>query len=397
MNNFALDTNKVSCARLLETSKIPQRLYYMDNLRALAMMLGVVFHSALAYSPRLIDSWFTSDQQNSDIIEFCVYFLHLFRMPLFFFISGFFAVMMIEKRSARAYLQNRSKRILLPFVLFLPLLIGSILFLVSWALVNVDNPPVFLQFLGSSEAKKMPPSTMHLWFLFNLYLFAIMAACLHRMTLFSHTFSSPFTLKLFFLLILPMLLLPALLSQASPLPAADKFYPQLWSFGFYGVLFLAGGLFFKHQQLLKDLFRYQTFLLVISVIAYSYYYNQIPTELNVKVAQESPIFNLSHSVLALAEAIVAVYMTLYCLMLGKRFLNIQNPALTFMADSSYWTYLMHIPILLFIQFQLLNLDINMWVKYVLSVAVTLLICFASYQLLVKKTLIGRMLNGKKNK
>jgi len=395
MNNPAFDTNIDSCAISVESSQTSSRLYYMDNLRALAMLLGVVFHAALAYSPRLSESWFTSDQQNSVLLEFSVYFLHLFRMPLFFFISGFFALMMIEKKSAKAYLQNRSKRILLPFVLFLPLLIGSIMLLIGWALGNVDNPPIFLQFIGSPEAKQMGPSTMHLWFLFNLYLFAIMAVCLHKMKLFSHTISNRLATKPFFLLLLPLLLLPALISQSSPLPAADKFYPQLWSFGFYGVLFLAGGLLYKQQKLLSELFSYQTALLAISVIAYVYFYNHIPAELNVNMPQESVTWSLSHGALAFTEAIIAVYMTLYCLMVGKRLLNTKNRILTFIADSSYWTYLLHIPVLLLIQFNLLNLDINMWVKFILSVSVTLLICFFSYQLLVRKTLIGRLLNGRK--
>jgi hypothetical protein len=42
--------------------------------------------------------------------------------------------MMIEKKSAKTYLQNRTKRFLLPFVLFLPLVIGSIMLLIGWAM-----------------------------------------------------------------------------------------------------------------------------------------------------------------------------------------------------------------------------------------------------------------------
>jgi len=315
-------------------------------------------------------------------------------MPLFFFISGFFALMMIEKKSARAYLKNRSKRILLPFVLFLPLIIGSIMFLIGWALDNVDKPPVFLQFLGSPEAKKMAPSTMHLWFLFNLYLFAIMTVCLHKLKLFSHNISKRVATKSFYLLLLPLLLLPALISQPSPLPAADKFYPEVWSFGFYGVLFLAGGLLYKQQKLLDDLLKYKIVLLAISVISYGYFYNHIPAETDVKIPQGSIVLSLTHSALALTEAIIAVYMTLFALMIGKRVLNSQNRLLTFISNSSYWTYLLHIPVLLFIQFQLLNLDINMWIKFILSVTITLFVCFVSYLLLVKKTVVGRLLNGK---
>ena len=35
-----------------------QRLYYMDNLRAWAMLVGIVFHVALAYSPYMHNIWF---------------------------------------------------------------------------------------------------------------------------------------------------------------------------------------------------------------------------------------------------------------------------------------------------------------------------------------------------
>lgn len=63
----------------VESSQISSRLYYMDNLRALAMLLGVVFHAALAYSRRLNESWFTSDQQNSILLAGGV----LYKLDLF--------------------------------------------------------------------------------------------------------------------------------------------------------------------------------------------------------------------------------------------------------------------------------------------------------------------------
>ena len=36
------------------------RYHYMDNVRALAMFVGVLFHASLAYSPLLQNLWFTS-------------------------------------------------------------------------------------------------------------------------------------------------------------------------------------------------------------------------------------------------------------------------------------------------------------------------------------------------
>jgi glucan biosynthesis protein C len=120
MNNASIDSDIPSCAMSVESSQISSRLYYMDNLRALAMLLGVVFHAALAYSPRLNESWFTSDQQNSILLEFSVYFLHLFRMPLFFFISGFFALMMIEKKVLRPICKTERNGSYYPLCSFYP-------------------------------------------------------------------------------------------------------------------------------------------------------------------------------------------------------------------------------------------------------------------------------------
>ena len=45
-------------------------------------------------------------------------FIHGFRMPLFFFVSGFFTMMMWQGRGSRGLLIHRSKRIVLPFFVF---------------------------------------------------------------------------------------------------------------------------------------------------------------------------------------------------------------------------------------------------------------------------------------
>jgi glucan biosynthesis protein C len=65
------------------------------------------------------------------------------------------------------------------------------------------------------------------------------------------------------------------------------------------------------------------------------------------------------------------------------------------ADSSYWLYLTHIPPVLFMQWLLLFLPVPALVKFTVGFLITMLILFASYELLVRRTVIGRILNGKK--
>ena len=71
-------------------STVESRLYYFDNLRALAMIAGVFFHAALAYSPMSHNIWLSADIEQSIIVDWISWFTHLFRMPLFFVIAGFF-------------------------------------------------------------------------------------------------------------------------------------------------------------------------------------------------------------------------------------------------------------------------------------------------------------------
>ena len=81
-----------------------ERFNGLDAARAAAMLLGVFYHLPIAFmggfmgappSPKsAIDGW-----------------LHSFRMPLFFLISGFFARMMLSKYGWRKYLLRRWQRI----------------------------------------------------------------------------------------------------------------------------------------------------------------------------------------------------------------------------------------------------------------------------------------------
>src|SRR3546814_2774664 len=61
--------------------RVPQeRLHYMDHLRALAMLAGVFFHAALAYSPVMNGFFPTADRQTSVWVDAVVWGLHLVRM-----------------------------------------------------------------------------------------------------------------------------------------------------------------------------------------------------------------------------------------------------------------------------------------------------------------------------
>lgn len=89
-------------------------------------------------------------------------------------------------------------------------------------------------------------------------------------------------------------------------------------------------------------------------------------------------------------------MAIYCLLIGKKFINQQNKIFRFISDSSYWIYILHIPILFYVQFLLLDVDLNMWLEFIISVVSTMLIGALTYVIFFQRTPLGTLLNGKKN-
>ena len=81
------------------------RLHALDAVRAGALLLGVVFHAGFSFIPGMIAGiWAFDDNSPSTSISVLVFVSHIFRMSLFFFIAGFFARMMFQKKGARGLL-----------------------------------------------------------------------------------------------------------------------------------------------------------------------------------------------------------------------------------------------------------------------------------------------------
>lgn len=378
------------------------RVHYMDNLRAFAMLLGIFFHAALAYSPSLKDVWLTASSQNSEIVDFVAFFSHTFRMPLFFLIAGFFTALLIQKRGFGAMIKNRLMRITVPLAIFLPLVMLAFAMLIGWAMENIQAKSPMLGLIAMMaqypDAPPPPVTTMHLWFLYQLTFFYILTAVVVKWVNFdwmSRIVKSP---KLF-LLLAPLLLVPALLTQHAPIPAPEQFMPQLWSFGFFGLFFLFGYGLFNYQYFLDQLKPYAWIMLTISVVAYTVFFQIFPRHSSFQeimtVMATSPVIGLKHAALATLQAYISVFMSLTLLIIGRTMFNKQNSSMKLIADSSYWTYIIHLPVLWLIQFALLDTEWPLLAEFIISSFGTVLIGLISYLIFVRWTPIGWLLNGRK--
>jgi len=378
------------------------RVHYMDNLRAFAMLLGIFFHAALAYSPSLKEVWLPASPENSVIVDFIAFFSHTFRMPLFFLIAGFFTALLIQKRGLGAMLKNRLMRITLPFSIFLPLVLAAFAILIGWALENVQAKSPMLGLIAMMaqypDAPAPPVTTAHLWFLYQLTFFYVVTVVVVKWLNFDWMAKIVNAPK-WFLVLGPLLLVPALVTQHAPIPAPEQFIPQLWSFGFFGLFFVFGYGLFSHQDLIDKLRPYVWLMLGTSVAAYIVFFQLFPRHSSMQeimtVMAISPTIDLKQGVLASLQAYISAFMSLALLIIGRSLFNQQSAGIKLIADSSYWIYIIHLPILWLIQFYLLDTEWPWLVEFLLSSFGTVAIGLISYLLFVRWTPIGWLLNGKK--
>ena len=97
------------------------RIHGFDSLRAILMLLGIVLHVTLSYTPH--GFWpFKDPRVQSDSLGAILDWIHLFRMPLFFLLSGYFSAMLWSTKGIRKMIKHRLLRIVLPFLLFVIIL-----------------------------------------------------------------------------------------------------------------------------------------------------------------------------------------------------------------------------------------------------------------------------------
>ena len=147
------------------------RLHNLDAMRGILMLVGVYFHLAFKYSAgkdngHIFFDWFTGQT-------------HYFRMPAFFILAGFFGALLYYRRGAKSMMLNRFKRILLPLVIFLPIIHVIEKFGRSFSKFQEDNLGIVYSlkntFTKSYSLWEMVPweSTHHLWFLNFLFVMSL--------------------------------------------------------------------------------------------------------------------------------------------------------------------------------------------------------------------------------
>lgn len=382
------------------------RLHALDAVRAIALLSGIALHAALSYAPG-VDShlWPLRDSQNGLTMSVGIFLIHIFRMPVFFLLAGFFARMMFRSKGTRPFLRNRAGRILLPLVLgWLACFLG-IAGVVLWYLVRMN---------GGRMPEAVPPELassgftfLHLWFLYILCWLYACVLLIRRAVLtldprgasvdlldriIRITWSSPFKSLL---LAIPIILAFLLQPQwewwfGIPTPGYTVI-PPVWPFFMYGYLFGLGWMLDRQRPLLESLRATWLSRLSMGFGAACICLAMAGAEASI-VAVDDAQTKLVYAVL---YGVAMISLVLAFIGLGVRFLANASPVVRYFSDASYWMYIAHLPIVMAMQTLMMPFDLHWSVKFMAVNAVTCTVLLLAYRYCVRSSWIGLMLNGRK--
>lgn len=346
-----------------------ERYHDLDALRAFAMVLGVAFHSALFVTPLRYFPWPVHVGVVQPAITGICLFIHIFRLPLFFFLAGCFAHVSYQRSGARGFIYHRLIRIGLPLFIYLLLaspIHGYELYLLMNNHIKITTPIVIntLGFIGP------------LWFLYYLLGYALLFA-----TVLTFRQRIPFKLPYAYLktflskpltplfLSLPAMILLWLNNSIDVIPFYTlELNPAI--FCYYLLFFIFGWCYFDCRKQLGCLYQKSFHYLWAALLLSLLYVLLIPYE------QDMPSL---FKPLMLCHAVIAWLMLFGLLGVFHRYANAYNAVISYLASSSYWVYLIEVPVIILLQLFLMSATPYLWLNAVCIFLIGLVFTLITYR------------------
>ncbi len=367
------------------------RLHALDHLRAAAMLLGIALHAAMSFATVPL-GWVVQDVGRHWSFDVLIGGIHGFRMQLFFFIAGFFGRLLGERLGAGGFLSNRLRRIGIPFVLGMVVLVPLMGWLWVWGMGGTSEVGV--------GAMRIP--TAHLWFLQYLMIFygvGVVVAGLGRWVpggllaradgLFERWMRGGRVLIL--LLPVTVLVLWGGPSLGEVGEVGGGFVPVPRALVYYGMFFGMGWWVQRCRVCLGSLEVGLKKGFAMAVVALLVHW--LVLAMGVKAGD--PHFMVFKVVGLLGAAGYAWVMTFVATGWFSRFAARPRRWMRYLADASYWCYLIHLPLQMWMQIGVAKWPVNGWVKFAGINVVSMMILLLSYEWLVRYTWVGGVLNGRR--
>ena len=383
-----------------------ERLHALDAVRGFALLLGIGFHATMSFLASPHQLWLVMDRSPSTTLTVVFFVSHIFRMVTFFLIAGFFAHLMFHRRGERGFIRDRLRRIGLPLVIGWPVLIAAIVACAAWAAFVMtghvpDAPPV------DPNPPPLAFPLTHLWFLYVLLWFYAITVVVRRGVerLDAHgrlrarvdrvvrwLVDTPYGVVVMSIPTGIGLLAFAGWRPWFGIPTPDNsLLPNVAALTAFGSAFAFGWVLHRQTQLLDTIQRHWPLHAAIAVAATGGCLAHLGLTPDVELARH----DAGTYGYAAMYALAVWSWTLGLIGLALRYLANESKTRRYIADASYWLYLVHLPIVLALQIVVSQYTWPWPLKFALILGVAFPIMLVSYKYCVRSTFIGAVLNGKR--
>ncbi len=324
------------------------------------MLLGIGYHASFAYVPDIAQWYLVEDVSTDAVFATIGHVLHAGRMQVFFVLSGYFAHLVAQRGTFSAFAVDRTRRLLGPFLVFVPLVVGFDFAAQAWA---QQHGLLDATYRARSDSSFRP---LYLWFLEYALIFSFAFWPLKGL--------KPTRVVPEALLALSVVTAGAqmVLGEATP---AFSYLPQVASLLHFGPFFAVGWWLLGSRE-------------PLTVFERSWWLGPAGLLLAAWVTSR-PIQWQPAGVALLSVSSWA--MVIGALSVAVRMKSAPSAGVRWLVESSYWVYLSHYPVVVSMQLLLAREPWPAWAKFGVVIAVTSAVSLGSYALLIRPTRVGRWL------
>jgi glucan biosynthesis protein C len=396
---------------MAEKSSPTPRNIALDNLRVVAMLLGLVTHGVLPFKATGIGRYPLHDCHSHVLADACYFAVHDFRMQLFFLLAGFAACALAARRGVLGLARNRLLRIVLPLLLAVGAIAPVMHILFTYHKVSdaVPGAPGWADVFAELEVGLWTGPNFHLWFLYYLALCCVplagwllvaprlapgglvRAADAAFAWLLGRWWKAP---------LLAALLVPVLWRMRDWwIDTPQGWQPDKAIYAYYLGFFLFGAMLYRHRDRLAAFGRHWKGLLLaanVLVLPPMLHLTITGNWAEAEIGPESPAWLLGWKAAAIFLGGLYTWLMVEGLVgLFQQHFAGERAWWRYLAESSYWCYLAGFPVQVALQVWLAEADLSIVTKFLLVNAVTFTLLLASYELCVRHTWVGLMLNGRR--
>jgi peptidoglycan/LPS O-acetylase OafA/YrhL len=371
---------------------MPQsRRYDIDWLRVCATYLLFVFHVGKVFD--VAPFYHIKNAELSPGLNYLTGFIHQWHMPLFFLLAGWSAFGSLSTRGPSAFLRERLRRLLLPFVAGCVLLCPLIKYIELKAGMGMTHTggithapfnETFLTFLPTFFTRLDRFTWAHLWFLIYLFTFTLLYLPLfswlvRRTATRTEAKAEAGAVMVVYLPIIPLALIQVTLRGYWP--GFQNLFDDWANFSYYSLYFIFGFLMARNpafERAVQHEYRRAGLIGLVAVLL------MIPTD------------SVATVYLNRALSAVAGWCFVVAFLGGAwRFLGFSNAALRYLSESAFPIYILHQVGIVLVGYFVIQLSAGIAVKYAVLLVGSVVATMAAYHYVVRPLPPLRLLYGMK--